>query len=344
MAFTTTTGAGGTSLIGTSGVDTLNLGANSFPLYIGAQAADDLITVSTGAISSVDANLGAGNDLFTSTQAISASTIRGNNGNDTINLSGALDSSALINGNAGEDTMSVSGDMSESARVLGGADNDVITVTSTMTDGAIVNGNNGKDLINIDGGSQASSTVFGGKGSDTLDATGNVGSVILSGDIGADTVIGGAAADTLFGGDGADIITATGGNTSGAITDLVVDSLIGGAGADTFQAVGTLTAGSGDIISDFAVSEDRILLNEAVAFQGSITNTTGAIGNTTPGLYAISGTFTSAGVFSVTSVASGGFNTLIAEVDANGAIEDTNTKAILNGVLASDVTATNFLV
>ena len=341
MAFTTTTGAGGTSLIGTSGVDTLNLGANTYPLYIGAQGADDLITVTTGAISSVDANLGAGGDLFTATEDISGSTIRGNDGDDTINLSGALDSSALINGNAGEDTMSVGGAMSESARVLGGSDNYVITVTSAMTDGAIVNGNDGKDLIEITIGSQDGATVFGGKGSDTLDATGNLNAVILSGDIGADTVTGGAGADTLFGGDGADIITANGDETSDLITDTAVDSLIGGAGADTFQAVGYngLAANTGDIISDFSVSEDRIRLNEPALFQGSITDGSAPL----TGLYAISGTFNSVGVFTPVSVANGGFNTLIAEY-FNGRLINDNTKAILNGVLASDVTASNFLI
>ena len=40
--------------------------------------------------------------------------------------------------------------------------------------------------------------------------------------------------------------------------DAKPDTLTGGSGADTFKFVGTGTAGTGDTILDFAVSEDKV--------------------------------------------------------------------------------------
>ncbi len=358
MAFTTTTGAGGTSLIGTSGVDTLNLGANSYPLYIGAQGAGDLINLQ-GNISSVDANLGEGGDAFSAgLNAISASTIRGNDGNDTISTA-ALTDAALINGNAGQDTLTVGGNMAKAARVLAGADNDTISIGTTvvLSDGAIVNGNDDKDVITYvnTGTDMSKATLFGGQGSDTLDASNATKGVIMSGDVGADTVIGGAGADNLFGGDGADIISASATKVGTAYTygiDAVSDTLTGGAGADTFRAVGntdatkttnvggvTVSTGA-DIVTDFSVAEDKIFLNTAVLYGGAITD--GNLAGKT-GLYAISGTYTNAGVFTVAAQNAGGFSTIIAQLNG-GVIQDTNTKAILANVLAGDVVAGNFLI
>jgi Ca2+-binding RTX toxin-like protein len=264
LAFTTTTGAGGTSLIGTSGVDEVTLGSSQFPLFIGAQAADDQV-IFTGNVTSLTAQLGAGNDRLTiGTAANSAGTstlsgndgndrilingdlsggvLQGNDGSDNINITGAISSSALVNGNAGDDNMTL-GAASAGVRVLGGADNDTIAINGNLTGGAIVNGNDGKDSITVNlAFTNTASTIFGGKGSDTL--TAGTGGNILSGDVGADTVLGGSGADTLYGGDGNDIVT---GNTG-------ADFLYGGEGNDTISAGASAGAGANPDASTDIVS------------------------------------------------------------------------------------------
>jgi len=238
-----------------------------------------------------------------------------------------------------------------------------VTATASLTDGAIANGNDGKDIITVAAGTAAmdKATIFGGKGSDLLDAKDATNAVIMSGDIGADSVFGGAGADTLYGGDGNDVIRAE--KTAAAITSPSVDSLTGGAGADTFQMVGTGVIpggaggpGVGDIITDFAVSEDKILLTQAALFAGAAKVTTVAGGQGTfevkaGELYAISGTFDSkTGAFTAKSVADGGFDTFIAAFSAANPTAtvanavSTNTQAILAGVLSSDVVVNNFLI
>lgn len=306
MAFTTTTGAGGTSLIGTSGVDTAALGANSFPLFIGAQAANDVVSFS-GNVASLTTAMGAGNDGLTfgtaaANASVSGSTLaadngndtitvngslsggvlQGNDGNDIINITGAISSSALVNGNAGNDSItsgtvaSVEDSIGSGVRILGGADNDTITINGVLSSGAIVNGNDGKDVIGVIGGFSGA-TVFGGKGSDSLTIT-STGGGILSGDIGADTVIGGDGADTLYGGDGNDslnggagadylyggegddTISANGAIGVGATPDASIDNVSGGAGTDVFANVGnslattTITLGEVGVLSGVLTS------------------------------------------------------------------------------------------
>jgi hypothetical protein len=357
LAFTTTTGAGGTSLIGTSGVDTATLAGNSFPLYIGAQASNDVI-VSTANITSVRAELGKGADSFTAT-GVATSTVSGNFGNDLITITGTVTgSTALINGNQGADSIALTGStITKSARVLGGADNDTIAVgTANITQGGVVNGNKGSDTITFGAGTISNSTIFGGEGNDTMSAT--TAAVVFSGDKGDDTITGSSAADSLFGGDGNDLVSAS--DVTTVRIDAVRDTLSGGSGVDTFKAVGNTAATAtgainaagalADIITDFSVSEDKINVGAtgtAITFGGAsqdgVLATVGAI-------YAISGTLSSDGTsFTQQTIAAGGYDTLIAIAAAGNTVNGATTTAtgvlaVLDDVLATSVTNTNFVV
>ncbi len=349
MAFTTTTGAGGTSLIGTSGVDTATVAGNSFPLYVGAQASNDVIAL-TGSTAQARVELGQGADSFTAA-GFATSTVSGNDGNDVISFTGTITgSTALVNGNAGADSITLTGaTITKGARVLGGADNDTINVdTATISSGGIINGNKGADTITVGASATAmsSSTIFGGEGNDTLSAT--TVAVVFSGDAGSDTLTGSTAADTLLGGEGNDTLKA-----GTAAVDAAKDSLGGGDGTDTFQFVGnttslatttaTLAGGLADIITGFDVSVDKIVLSQATSFGGS--NQT-ATNMTVGSIYAISGTLSSTGTFTQQSIAAGGFDTLIAVADGAATVDGASTVVlgVLSGVLATSVNSSIFTV
>ena len=354
MAFTTTTGAGGTSLIGTSGVDTATIAGNSFPLYIGAQAANDAV-VFTGSTSGVRAELGKGADNFTS-QGLATSTISGNFGNDVITIAGTVTgSTALVNGNQGADNIQLgTSTITKGARILGGADNDTIDIgAGVLSEGGIINGNKGADTI-TSAATITNSTIFGGEGNDSMTAT---ATAVFSGDNGDDTITGATQAgnivgDTFFGGDGNDTINAS------AAVDAGVDSLSGGAGVDTFKFLGntaatqTLSVGAApalatvtgaDIITDFSVGEDKLSIAAATAFGGA--NQTGLTMDGSS-IYAISGTLNnSTGVFTQSSIANGGFDTLIAVSNAANAVDAASVVlTVLDNVLATSVTSASFVV
>ena len=345
MAFTTTTGAGGTSLIGTSGVDTASLTSSTFNLYIGAQAANDVISFA-GSTTNARVELGKGADLLTAA-GLETSTISGNFGNDTITISGTVSgSSALVNGNQGVDTFTLTGATIKSgARILGGADNDTINVdTATISTGGIINGNKGDDSITVATSATAmsASTIFGGEGNDIFMAADVA--VVFSGDNGADSISGSTGADTLFGGAGNDTIR---GDDAGI--DGNIDSLIGGDGNDIYYFLGNTgatettvnTAGdTADIITDFVVSGDKINTATAYAFGGVVDSAATALTDNV--LYAVSGTLDGSD-FTAKAVSAGGFDTLIA-VGKGGGVDVNNdeTLVLLKGVLASTLTAGNF--
>jgi Ca2+-binding RTX toxin-like protein len=351
LAFTTTTGAGGTSLIGTSGVDATSLAGNQFPLFIGAQAANDVVTL-TGSSQDITAELGQGADTFVSA-ALSSSTVAGGAGNDSITFSdtltggliqgndgvdsitvAAVRSSALVNANAGNDVINIGGALT-SASVLGGADNDTITLTASVaiTSSSKVNGNKGNDTLALGNlaANMSSSTIFGGEGNDLFTITaGAAGNVILSGDDGNDTVVGAAGADTLYGGDGNDVITgAAGANvmSGGAGADIFNNTLTAGlaiataagaaAGAtNAFTVTGALEFG---YVTDFTNSDDKVSYTGASWGNNTLTaqsNFTTLIGG---GVYAITGTLSSdKKTFTAAATANAGTDTLLIQVATGG--------------------------
>jgi len=364
LAFTTTTGAGGTSLIGTSGVDTQTVAGSAFPLYLGAQGGRDVIAFTTAPITSLTANLGAANDTasFVAAADVTGSTVNAGLGEDTITLTGDFDTSTLrggsgddaltvtvaedsfVNANAGEDTINVNGDL-DGTTILGGADDDTIAVGNiAASDSSRINGNKGDDTItvNVDTTAMASSTIYGGAGDDTINATTSLAAVILSGDNGDDTITGGEAADTLFGGAGDDVIGA-----DDAIGD-DVDRFTGGAGDDTFTFLGdtgagaTLAAVTTDIITDFVAADDnvRFATAGAVSLYSTATDYTGALTDGT--IYVVSGTITN-GVFAQADITAGGFDTAIVYADGagGGGFEANENSVLLEGVLADTITGSN---
>jgi Ca2+-binding RTX toxin-like protein len=260
LAFTTTVGAGGTSLIGTSGVDTTTFapGTLATSVFIGAQADTDFITLQTNSANNYTIRGGAGvdtinaagfvnsvvtgddgNDAITITGTIQSSTVSGLEGNDTIAVESVNNS--IVNGNNGNDIMSSAGGatFTNNGKLVGGQGNDTITLGTganaggrvTLTSG-IVNGQDGDDTITITNvAAMSTATIFGGQGSDIISANANGNSVIISGDLGSDNLTGSAFADTIFGGDGNDRIT---GGTGG-------DQMSGGTGTDTYIQGGALS-------------------------------------------------------------------------------------------------------
>jgi Ca2+-binding RTX toxin-like protein len=135
-------------------------------------------------------------------------------------------------------------------------------VTITVSDGTssssinirVIVGANQTETINIGTTTVGSDMIFGRNGDDTINSGagndlvcgGNSGGIINAG-LGDDTVDGGNGNDTILGGDGNDLLLGGGGNDTleGGLNN---DTLNGGAGTDTLQGQDgndTLTGGSG---------------------------------------------------------------------------------------------------
>ena len=121
------------------------------------------------------------------------------------------------------------------------------SITSTKAGTFTIHGNGGNDTVSI-AAAAATSTVNGGNGDDTI--TGNALGAVLNGDAGADTITGGNAVDTINGGTGNDTINGRNG----------ADTITTGTGSDTVTIIATE---DGDVISDFTVGEDKIVLTGA---------------------------------------------------------------------------------
>lgn len=290
MAFTTVTGSNGvTSLVGTSGIDAATIVTLASNVFVGAQGADDVITVALGTggnvVTGYSVKGGAGSDTITFNSSVLNSTINGDGGtgtagNDTLNFTANVINSAVsagsgndvitngpagfvalsnatVNGNAGNDTIRVG--VSSASFVYGGQDTDLIT-TGGNASSVLINGNKGSDTITLGAFGFATSTVYGGQGNDTISAaaiTDAAGAAIsatasgttLFGDFGNDSLTGSTGIDTIDGGEGGDTVVA------GTGADIIAggagdDSIIGNAGADV------ITGGAGSDIFNYAVGTD----------------------------------------------------------------------------------------
>lgn len=378
MAFTTTTGAGGTSLLGTSGVDTTTFTPSTITsaVFIGGKGDGDFITLQTNQANGYSVFGGTGtdtitaagfknslvsadedNDTITSTGTIEKSTVSGLNGNDTItvvNINGSI-----VNGNNGNDTLNVSGAFTNNGKFVGGAGNDTLNINAgtTLTSG-LVNGQDGDDTIAVTAIGAAmvfggGATIFGGQGSDTINGAAATNNLVMSGDLGADNLVGSGANDTIFGGDGNDRLTG----------GFFADSLVGGTGVDTFVQTGAAsraaTAATASVSYTFANGIDQVVdflagSNGDIMSMGggsiapTVVPSTANFATTTLGLNivgAVSGNFVS-GVFTVAAGNTGSDTLLITgdgATDLNALLQTAANQVVLKGINVTTLTNSNFV-
>jgi len=273
LAYTTTTGAGGVSLLGTAGVDTTSVTPSLLTtsgVYVQAEGAADIFNTVGGGQTATNYSvfMGAGNDIVNFASALSGSTVAGGAGDDNITVTRLTNST--VSGLDGIDTITVAGNISGSkvngnnaadiiniattaavaatngSTIAGGQGGDTITLGSagnafTLTSG-VVNGNDGVDIINIanNAAMAAGVSIRGGQGNDTIGQTvAGANALTLAGDLGDDIITGGDGADSLYGGDGNDRITSDFSAAAG-------DTMIGGDGIDTFVGLTAAITNSGN--------------------------------------------------------------------------------------------------
>jgi Ca2+-binding RTX toxin-like protein len=200
----------------TEGSSTLVVDPSISTVNVNGQAGTDMITVgdlSGVPLSALTVDGGVGPDTIDATSLISGSVrvrLRGGDGNDTITGGASGDS---LFGDAGDDSID------------GGAGNDSIQ------------GGDGNDIINTQDGDD---TADGGAGDDSI--TGGAGNDSISGGFDSDTLVGNEGEDTLRGGFGNDNLNGNSGN----------DSLDGSFGRDS------ISGGSGDDVADGGRDADLI--------------------------------------------------------------------------------------
>lgn len=215
---------------------------------------------------------GKGNDFLSGGQ--DADTLRGEAGHDTYVVDGLDKYSEDVNG--GIDTVQSAASITlkanfENALLTGGAKADITGNAGRNT----LTGNSAANRID---GKTGQDTFAGGLGSDTYVTDGG-DTIIEVADGGNDTILSSAshvmAADveslTLTGtggiyGTGNALDNTITGNTSANRIDggLGVDRLTGGAGRDSFVFSTTPGADNADIITDFSVKDDTIMLDYTV--------------------------------------------------------------------------------
>jgi Ca2+-binding RTX toxin-like protein len=150
------------------------------------------------------------------------------------------------------------------------ADTDVTGLLARKTSGLGINGTVANETLTGKAGDDdirgfgGKDTIKGLAGNDKLDggigddrAFGGLGDDFVAGGAGNDAVSGDAGIDRVFGGVGNDRLLGGAGN----------DQLTGGAGLDRFFFNGSASSRGVDVIKDFSVRDDTILLDDA-AFAG----------------------------------------------------------------------------
>jgi alkaline phosphatase len=129
-------------------------------------------------------------------------------------------------------------------------------------------GEDGNDRL---GGGQGADTIDGGDGDDFIG--GGFGADLIQGGTGNDTIGGGLGDDTVLGGEGNDFLAGGGRDDvldGGAGNDTLNggegnDLMTGGEGVDTF-VFNRLTSGEADIITDFDVATETVILRSVANF------------------------------------------------------------------------------
>lgn len=159
-------------------------------------AGNDVITLESGKVTSLDSN--EGNDKVTIASAASVNTLNLNNGANTVTVAGKVNT---LTAGAGDDNVNVSGEVST---LTTGTGNDTISVSGKVK---TLNAGDGDDKISVTAGEV--DTLNAGAGADTI------------------SVAAGARVKDLDAGDGDDIIAITAG--------AVIKNLNGGGGNNTLK-------------------------------------------------------------------------------------------------------------
>lgn len=159
-------------------------------------AGNDVITLESGKVTSLDSN--EGNDKVTIASAASVNTLTLNNGANTVTVAGKVNT---LTAGVGDDNVNVSGEVST---LTTGTGNDTISVSGKVK---TLNAGDGDDKISVTAGEV--DTLNAGAGADTI------------------SVAAGARVKDLDAGDGDDIIAITAG--------AVIKNLNGGGGTNTLK-------------------------------------------------------------------------------------------------------------
>jgi Ca2+-binding RTX toxin-like protein len=231
---------------GNGAANLIDGGGGTDDLY--GYAGDDIFLIDSGADRVFEA-AGQGTDTVRSSvsytlakgQSIEVLSTSDQAGTAALNLTGN-EIANTIRGNAGANTLNGGGGADQ---LYGYGGNDVFIVDNTG-DRVFESTGQGTDTVR----SSVSWTLAAGQHVELLETTNAAGtsSINLTGNAFANTVKGNAGSNQLNGGLGADILT-------------------GGAGADSFVFNTTLGAGNVDRITDYAVVDDTIRLDDAV-FKG----------------------------------------------------------------------------
>lgn len=208
--------------------------------FVDSAEASDTVNIN-GSLRNSEIDLGSGDDVFNIDRfglggSINGSLIRGNDGNDVLNLlvggNGAANST--FRGGAGSDLINLNGNFSN-VEAEGGLGNDTIQFTGAgFFTGSVARTGAGSDIIRDNGLAinLAGSTVQGGGDNDAINLSSSIAGLAANGIL----IGGGAGNDTIF-----SVNSGQATVTAGAGNDFVQafngdDSLIGGGGNDYILA------------------------------------------------------------------------------------------------------------
>ncbi len=252
-------GLGNDLIIGGSGVDIASYADASAAVTVNLATRRATGAAGADTLAGVEGVLGgAGNDSILGNTL--ANALGGANGADT--LDGGADADTLIGGLGNDSIIGGSGvDIASYADASAAVTVNLATGRATGAAGADtlagvegVLGGAANDSILGDG---LANTLWGANGADTLD--GGQGDDVLSGDAGDDLILGNVGSDTILGGAGNDVIN-------------------GGTGSDNFIFSAAIGAPNVDTIQFYSVSDDTILLDDAVFSTIGAAGTTLAVG------------------------------------------------------------------
>jgi Ca2+-binding RTX toxin-like protein len=260
-------GIGNDTITGGTGTDRMYGGAGSdtFRLANGEFASSELID--GGADNDTILLTNATTVDFTTGTITAVENLTGSTGDDKVTLTAALlDSFTTVNLGGGDDTLTISGNVNSSNdSQLQGVENIVLQSAATLnlsnqTEGFKINGSSGVDMIT---GGAGADTITGGAGADSLN--GGAGEDIFqlaNGDFAAgESINGGADNDTIV------LTNATTVNfTTGTLTS--IENLTGSAGSDTVTLSGTQLSSITTV--DLGGGTDTLNVN------GSVTSTADA--------------------------------------------------------------------